>query len=270
MCRSAQFSTLSLWSRRPTTVRTKGVCAHESVVVVRAFLIGCVLLLIVVGCSGTRSGSPKQQGHTEATREQTRSAKAASEQARCAETQLIDHHRPSVIPSPGRSDEDWVTNNVPGCPKGGSLLGTDSTDKLDGGDGDDEIRGLGAKDALIGGNGSDVIYGGPGNDSLTGIIWDVGLNLREKGKTGQGMERATSKDVLYGGPGDDEQLWAGKGDDMLYGGPGNDEELYDGAGDDVIYGGDGDDEFYMGGGEDVFYGGDGNDVLYIESFDGQR
>src|SRR5215218_8239333 len=117
MCRSAQFSTLSLWSRRPTTVRTKGVCAHESVVVVRAFLIGCALLLIVVGCSGTRSGSPKQQGHTEATREQTRSAKAASEQARCAETRLIDHHVPSGVPSPmthPREASNWETNNVPG------------------------------------------------------------------------------------------------------------------------------------------------------------
>jgi Tol biopolymer transport system component len=40
---------------------------------VRTFLIGCALLL-VVGCAGTRSESPKQQGHTEATnKEQTRS-----------------------------------------------------------------------------------------------------------------------------------------------------------------------------------------------------
>src|SRR5215203_5366723 len=77
------------------------------IAVVGTFLIGCAVLL-AVGCAGTRSESPKQQGHTEATREQTRSAKAASEEARCAETRLIDHHRPSVIPSPGRSDEDWV------------------------------------------------------------------------------------------------------------------------------------------------------------------
>src|SRR5215218_4585748 len=117
MCRSAQFSTLSLWSRRPTTVRTQGVCAHESVVVVRAFLIGCAVLLLVVGCAATRSGSPKKQGHTEATKEQTRSAKAASEEARCAETQLIDHHVPSGVPSPmthPREASNWETNNVPG------------------------------------------------------------------------------------------------------------------------------------------------------------
>jgi hypothetical protein len=194
-----------------------------------AFLIGCTILLIVAGCSGTRSESPKQQGDTEATREQTRSAKAASEEARCAETQLIDHHRPSVIPDPGRSDEDWETNNVPGCPKGGPLLGTDSSDKLDGLDGDDEIRGLGAKDDLIGGQGSDTIYGGPGKDWLRGAPWEGG-------------DPVMSKDVLYGGPGNDD--------------------LDNGAGYDVLYGGDGHDILHAGKGENVLYGGDANDILY--------
>src|SRR5215211_7078528 len=119
------------------------------IVVLEVLLIWCAVLL-VVGCAGTRSESPKQQGHNEATREQTRSAKAASEEARCAETRLIDHHRPSVIPSEGGYDDNWVTNNVPACPKSGLLLGTDSADKLDGLDGDDKVRGLGAKDDLIG------------------------------------------------------------------------------------------------------------------------
>src|SRR5919112_3806771 len=49
-----------------------------------AFLIGCVVLL-AVGCAATRSESPKKgQGRTEATREQTRLAKAASEEAPAA------------------------------------------------------------------------------------------------------------------------------------------------------------------------------------------
>src|SRR5919112_4969396 len=153
-----------------------------------AFLIGCVVLL-AVGCAATRSESPKKgQRRTEATREQTRSAKAASEEApRCAETQLIDHHVPPMTPYGGQGlpgPSNWETNDVPGCPKGGPLLGTDSSDKLDGADGDDEIRGLGAKDDLIGGQGNDVIYGGPGNDSLRGNTWDAGLGLRKKGKTG--------------------------------------------------------------------------------------
>jgi hypothetical protein len=196
--------------------------------VVGTFLIGCVVLL-GVGCAATRSESPKQQGHAEATREQTRSAKAASEKARYAETRIIDL-RSSVVPA-GPDESNWETNDVPGCPKGGPLLGTDSADKLDGGEGDDEIRALGAKDELNGGLGSDVIYGGPGNDFLKGTTW-------------YGSDRATSKDVLYGGPGDDE--------------------LWDALGDDVLYGGDGDDTLYGGGGEDVLYGGDGNDILIDE------
>jgi hypothetical protein len=223
------------------------------ITVVGTFLIGCSVLL-VVGCAATRSESSKQQGHTEATREQTRSAKAASEEARCAETQLIDHHRPSVIPSPGRSDEDWVTNNVPGCPKGGPLLGTDSADKLDGGEGDDEIRGLGAKDDLIGGSGSDTIYGGPGKDWLRGAPWEGG-------------DPVLSKDVLYGGPGNDD-LENGAGYDVLYGGDGHD-ILHAGKGDNVLYGGDANDFLYAGPGANVLYGGDGNDVLVADR-SGQR
>ena len=203
-------------------------------IAVVTFLMGCAVLL-GIGCAATRSESPKQQGPTEDTREQTRSAKAASEQARCAETRLIDlglatSSAPPVV-GHGQSSK-FKTNDVPGCPKkGGPLLGTDSADKLYGMDGDDEIRGLGAKDHLIGGLGSDVIYGGPGRDSLKDRAW-------------YGSARATSKDVLYGGPGNDD--------------------LEDGAGDDVLYGGDGADALWAGGGEDVLYGADGNDTLIDE------
>ena len=183
-------------------------------------MIGCAVLL-VVGCAGTRSEAPqKQQGHTEATREQTRSPQAtAPEQARCAETQPIERHGPS-----GR----WVTNDVPGCPKGGPLLGTDKPDELDGLEGDDEIRGLGAEDALIGGLGSDVIYGGPGNDDLIEPIKRV---------------RDAADDVFYGGGGDDH-LAAGKGEDVMYGGDGNDElDDTDGQRGDKLYCGKGKDRY---------------------------
>jgi hypothetical protein len=202
-----------------------------------AFVIGCAVVL-VAGCAGTRSEAPQEgKGHTEATKkEQTRSPEAtASEEARCAETRLIDL-RSSAVPVGHDDASGWETNDVPGCPKGGPLLGTDSANKLDGGEGDDEIRGLGAKDDLTGGLGSDIFYGGPGNDFLKGTTW-------------YGRDRATSKDVLYGGPDDDE--------------------LDDSAGDDVLYGGDGEDVLYAGRGEDVLYGGDGNDSLGA-AHDGQR
>jgi RTX calcium-binding nonapeptide repeat (4 copies) len=210
------------------------------IAVMRAFLIGCAFLL-VVGCAGTSSEAPKEgQGHTEATIEQTRSAKAASEEARCAETQPIDRKVEArymgLTYEKGLYEKGWFTNDVPGCPNGGLLLGTDKPDVLDGLEGDDEIRGLGAKDHLIGGLGSDVLYGGPGDDSLMSIYHVRGSPM--------------SKDVFYGGPGNDFLV-----DD---GGPG----------DNVYYGGDGDDVMWAGRGEEVIYGGDGNDA--IETYDSQR
>jgi hypothetical protein len=49
----------------------------------------------------------------------------------------------------------YITNDLPGCPKGGLLLGTEKHghryDQLAGEDGDDEIRGLGGPDSISGG-----------------------------------------------------------------------------------------------------------------------
>jgi hypothetical protein len=59
------------------------------IAVVWTFLLGCAVLLLVVGCSGTRSESAKEQGHTEAAKkEQTRSpeASAAEETTALGET----------------------------------------------------------------------------------------------------------------------------------------------------------------------------------------
>src|SRR5918998_3421056 len=60
--------------------------------VVKAFLIGCIGL-IVIGCAGVRSEDPEgRQGHTEGSnKDQTSSLEAtASEEARCAGTQTVD------------------------------------------------------------------------------------------------------------------------------------------------------------------------------------
>ena len=194
------------------------------IAVVGAFLVGCAVLL--VGCSGAGPGaSQEEQGNTEAIKDQERSSEATTEEARCAGTQTfkIKEKESGVITK-------FTTNDVPGCPKGGLLSGTDGGDVLDGKDGDDEIHGLTAQDWIFGGLGSDVIYGGDDNDMLDG-----GSYL--------GDPDESSKDVLHGGPGKD---WL---------------EDYDG-GDDVLYGGDGDDKWLAGGaGEDVIYGGDGNDDI---------
>src|SRR5829696_9940718 len=118
--------------------------------VVGVFVIGCTVLL-VAGCAGTRSEAPQEgKGHTEATKDQTRSPEAtAFEEARCDGTRITRRYGVSVI-----------TNDVPGCPNGGLLLGTDRTDTLAGLDGDDEIRGLGGRDFIWDGHGNDVLYAG--------------------------------------------------------------------------------------------------------------
>src|SRR5215204_2261822 len=184
------------------------------IAVVVPFLIGCAVLAI--GCAGGRSEAPEEQVHTEAT---------ASEEARCGGTGTLK-----------QEGAVFSTNDVPGCPKGGLLSGTDGRDNLDGKMGDDEIRGLGDKDALIGGSGSDVIYGGDGGDSLAG------------GPYWGNPDEESSKDVLHGGP----------GKDFLYGA----------EDDDVLYGGDGDDYLVGDKGEDVIYGGDGNDYLDGATYSG--
>ena len=120
------------------------------------------------------------------------------EEARCQGTRTI-------------KDGSRITNDIPGCPKGGLLLGTEGSDQtrsrdparpsLDGGDGDDTIRGLGGSDYIFHGSGDDVIYGGDGNDE---VVPDSG------------------NDVIYGGAGNDMLASNDDGGDKLYCGAGRD------------------------------------------------
>src|SRR5215203_5983574 len=107
--------------------------------VVRPFLICCVVLF--VGCAGMRSVAPhEEQGSS--------SGAASSEEARCRQTRTFKD-----------KESGWLitTNDIPGCPNGGLLSGTDGRDKLSGDKGEDEIRGLGGSDFIFGGDGNDVI-----------------------------------------------------------------------------------------------------------------
>jgi hypothetical protein len=189
------------------------------VAVVRAFVIWCAFLLLIVG------------GSLEAT---------ASEEARCEGTRTIDINLPAR----------FTTNDLPGCPKGGLLSGTDgSVDYLAGEKGDDEVRGLGGSDDVNGGPGSDILYGGPGEDA------------------GYGQE---GDDVIYAGPGHDGPLTGDDGDDVIYAGPGDDGGFAGRGGNDVIYGGPGDDRKLHGGEDgqrDELYCGEGRDSYYAEKID---
>jgi len=177
------------------------------IAVVGAFLMGWTVLLMVVGCAGVRSEAPEEQAHTEATREQAHAD-------RCDGTRTI---------------KQWgavmSTNDLPGCPKGGLLSGTDENDTLYGGEGEDKVRGLGDSDTIFGGAGNDVIYGGPGNDSP--------------------LDGSEGDDVVYGGDGDELEMGGGEGKDVLYGGDGN--EFLVGGRDkrqpDKLYCGEGRDQY---------------------------
>ena len=153
---------------------------------------GCVVVLMA-GASGVQAQASKKV------------------EARCEGTRKINVNLPAR----------FTSNDLPGCPQGGLLLGTDKGDDLLAGEkGDDEVRGLGGSDDVMGGPGNDIIYGGPDDDNL------------------RGME---GEDVLYGGPGDDK-LDGGPSDAVL-GGPG---ELLPGGGDgqrDKIYCGEGRDSY---------------------------
>ena len=150
------------------------------IALVGSFLIGCAVLLMAGASVVQAQASKKEEG-------------------RCQGTRTIKHGR-------------YITNDIPGCPKGGLLLGTDKSDGLpadwpglDGGDGDDTIRALGGSDYIFHGSGDDVVYGGDGDDE---VFPDSG------------------HDVIYGGDGNDK-LYSNDvdGGDKLYCGAGRDKYI---------------------------------------------
>jgi hypothetical protein len=110
------------------------VVSQRHLMAVVTFLIGCAFLVLMVGCAGTSSDTSekKEQGSSP-------QATQSEEEARCEGT------RKTNVNMPVR----YTTNDLPGCPKGGLLLGTDKTDELAGEKGDDEIRGLGGSNDTL-------------------------------------------------------------------------------------------------------------------------
>jgi hypothetical protein len=196
--------------------------------IVGIFLIGCALLLLMLGCSGIRTEAPreKQENSPEATKkEQAHTEVTASEEARCEGTRTIKNpilHDEAAANDRFRYKGSLITNDLRGCPNGGLLLGTDKRDKLAGLEGDDEIRGLGGKDEIYGENGNDVIYAGPGEGSFDGKY--VGPVFRDDKV--EYVDGGNGADVIYGGDGSD--LINARGDkqprqpDKLYCGKGKD------------------------------------------------
>jgi hypothetical protein len=183
----------------------EGECAvvrrGQLIALVVAFLIGSAAVLMA-GASGVQAQASKK------------------EEARCEGTITTKN------PVPGSGGGPYTTNDLPGCPDGGLLLGTDKNDRLHGKDGDDEIRALGGRDVIVGGVGNDAVYMGPGDDFI------------------QPEDPRGGDDVIYGGSGDDF-LQANKGADVMYGGDGSDDvfEARDGQR-DKLYCGEGKDRYY--------------------------
>jgi RTX calcium-binding nonapeptide repeat (4 copies) len=202
------------------------------IAMVRALLIGCAVLL-VIGASGVRAeASQEEQEHTGATKQQTHSGRGSSDEDQCERTRTII-----------RDGAGYLTNDVPGCPKGGLLsdTGTDCGCALDGGVGNDEIHGRSTGDEIFGGSGSDTLYGGPGGDFIYGTGTD----------TMSDFGRETDRDVFYGGDGPDT-MYAGKGADVIYGGDGNDDIVAAPAG--VDFGPNKQqDKLYCGAGRDYYF-----------------
>jgi hypothetical protein len=207
----------------------------DRIAVVWIFLIGCAVLLLI-GCAGVRAEAlQEEQEHTEATEQgRAHSDGAAPEVDQCEGTRTII-----------RDGAGYLTNDVPGCPKGGLLsdTGTDCGCALDGGVGNDEIHGRSTGDEIYGGAGSDILYGGPGGDFIYGTGTD----------TDSDFGRETDKDVFYGGDGPDT-MYAGKGEDVLYGGDGNDNLVA--AALNVDFGANKQqDKLYCGEGRDFYFAG---------------
>lgn len=130
---------------------------------------------------------------------------------------------------------------------GAPIVGTGSSDDINGTPGADLIFALGGSDKVDGKGGDDCIVGGNGSDKLIG---GGGSDVILGGNQSDSIEGGNGQDQLYGEDGADS-LKGDNGADMLDGG--------DGA--DSLRGGDNGDTLLGGGGSDSLRGENGNDTL---------
>ncbi|MBI3230194.1 MAG: hypothetical protein HYZ45_08490, partial [Burkholderiales bacterium] len=98
--------------------------------------------------------------------------------------------------------------------KGGTILGTDLHDLMQGAAGNDVLWGRGGDDLLTGGAGNDKLDGGLGNDSVLGGTGDDQLS----GSWGADfLDGGSGHDVLNGGYGSDVLVANGDGDTLIGG-----------------------------------------------------
>jgi Ca2+-binding RTX toxin-like protein len=146
------------------------------------------------------------------------------------------------------------------------MVGTSSSDSINGEAGDDFISGDQGNDSIDGGNGSDHIQGGEGSDSISGgagddfISGDQGNDTLIGGAGSDHIQGGDGADLIIGGIGSSDTIGAGLEGDFLFGDAGDD-NVYGSAGSDHMQGGEGSDSISGGLGDDFISGDRGNDTL---------
>ncbi|HEY9864260.1 MAG TPA: choice-of-anchor Q domain-containing protein [Candidatus Obscuribacterales bacterium] len=178
---------------------------------------------------------------------------------------------PSPTPAPNQDDcscepfppldietsrqQNIIQNTLNGTENNDSLMGTDISEAINGGDGDDILLGMKENDNLAGDIGNDTIFGGQGTDFING---GTGSDILYGNK---------ESDFIFGMEGED-QIFGGNGDDYLSGGTEND-ILFGNTGNDLIFGDEGDDTLFGEDDNDSVSGGLGNDILFGNTGDDQ-
>ncbi len=178
-----------------------------------------------------------------------------------------DLNKEDVIDGTGGRDTVNDFENVIGTNFDDIIVGTISSNSLDGMDGADVLYGHFGEDFITGGNGHDLIYG----DLKSATAADAADTLH--GGAGEDIIIGNGGDDIIDAGIDNDRVYGGAGNDFIEGGDGHD-LIYGDAknaqgddGNDTINGGDGDDEIYGGAGADTIYGGVGDDRILGEDGD---
>ena len=156
--------------------------------------------------------------------------------------------------NPSHSDGDYFPNgdveNVIGSPRGDTIDGNNSANKIWGGAGADTLRSYDGDDMLDGGPGGDSFEGGDGTgDTVTYENSDAGVRVTVNSASGNEGGHAEGDRLVSG----IENLIGSAYVDRLFGDAGNN-ELSGGAGNDIIEANLGDDMVEGGAGADTMDG----------------
>ncbi len=149
------------------------------------------------------------------------------------------------------------------------IMGTSSSDDLNGTSKNDFIVSKRGDDTIIAGAGRDIIISGSGSDSIDAgdgsdfIISGSGDDIIDAGAGHDVIKSGSGDDSIDGGSGCD-YIKSGSGNDTVYGNTGSD-FIISSYGNDIIFGGSGNDVIISGSGDDNVDGGTGNDFILTGS-----